>query len=442
MKKQKEIEEIKKLIQSGFDLKLISFELDIPMQELIQYKIDIETSKINNAENTVHSKMNEMRGRYKSLYFRSNKVEVAKPKELSEEELKLVQTVIKTVEEKIKAIRTVARKNRKYIASTILPELKKIEGFQLPMEHAEQLYMLLHAEELDALNTSVVDRVDYYISNERRRSLNNYAKAIEFEQYKVNDIESLKVLERRITGDMVKEAPLTAGTVKSKISSRISAIQQQDVKERIRSEIPVSIMHIIQGLANGNIDIVKANKVINEEAKKRVESKPKTMFSLTEEQERRQILIQIRTAISEKTDTFYIINPEKTILQMQELCGGELRQAIRAVVENLIKYKDYEVAKNICDKFSKKDEDKESEHTKYITGLRNEIRNAEISDIVMKAINMNGTPEEESACFSLIEKGLKMGNINLRAISLGKSEDGIKNITLADIWCDDKQKHR
>ena len=38
MLKQKEIEEIKKLIKSGFDLELISFELDVPIEQVKQCK--------------------------------------------------------------------------------------------------------------------------------------------------------------------------------------------------------------------------------------------------------------------------------------------------------------------------------------------------------------------------------------------------------------------
>ena len=36
--KRKESEEVKQLIESGFELELISFELDIPIQELKQFK--------------------------------------------------------------------------------------------------------------------------------------------------------------------------------------------------------------------------------------------------------------------------------------------------------------------------------------------------------------------------------------------------------------------
>ena len=139
----------------------------------------------------------------------------------------------------------------------------------------------------------------------------------------------------------------------------------------------------------------------------------------------------------EKTQQYHIESPETTVFQIQELCDGELVQAIRTVVKNLTSIKDFERAKEVCNKFSSKD--KGSPLSMYIRRLRNEIRNDEISDIVLKGINMNGTEEEENLYFELIEKGLKMGNVKLSEVSLGRSQDGLRSITLADIWSDENQ---
>lgn len=441
MRNQREINQIKELIKNGFDLKLISFELDISIEELVQYKIEIETTKIDNAKSMVDSKIKEMRGRYRNLYFRKNKVEIQKPKELSEEDLELAEKVIETIEQKLEEIRKVARTKRKYIAADILPELAKIEGLQLPMKQAEKIYVLLNSQELDALNTSVIDKLDYYINRERMRSLKNYAKSIELEQYEVYDIEKLKTLERKITVGMASKDPIVAGTVKDKISNKILSMRKNEAINRIRNDIPESITKIIQGLVDGNIDIEEANKIIDEETKRRISDKPKTVFRITEEQERRQILIQIKQSISNNLDQYYIQNPETTIIKLQELTGESIEQSISTVVQSYIKQKDFETAKSICDKFGK-DEEKNNEHGIYMRTIRNEIRNAEISDIVMNLINMEVSPEQEGQYYSLIEKGIKKGNVNLRAISLGKSKDGTRNITLADIWHDENQKCR
>ena len=75
-----------------------------------------------------------------------------------------------------------------------------------------------------------------------------------------------------------------------------------------------------------------------------------------------------------------------------------------------------------------------------ISGFRKEIRNAEIADMVLKGIHMQGTADEEEQYFKTLEKGIRNGNIKLGAVSLGKNQDGSKTITLADIW--DVQRQR
>ena len=63
-------EEIVKLIKDGFDLELISFELDVPMEILVQLKHELENTgnKKNSDEVT---KMEQMRQKYKELFLKS-----------------------------------------------------------------------------------------------------------------------------------------------------------------------------------------------------------------------------------------------------------------------------------------------------------------------------------------------------------------------------------
>ena len=61
---------------------------------------------------------------------------------------------------------------------------------------------------------------------------------------------------------------------------------------------------------------------------------------------------------------------------------------------------------------------------------------------MIKGLKASGTIEEEKRCFELIRDGIEMGNIKLDAISLGKSQDGLRTITLSDIWYDQKQNEK
>lgn len=441
-------EEIKELIKSGFSLQLISFELDIPTKRLEQYQREIELSKRlkynqgniqdrnipikSNQKNHTDLKMRQMREKYQKLYLQSDSVEEKTMKELSEKEIECINSVIKVIEKAIEEMKDCSKKERRKVARNILLEIKKIEKYPLTIEQAEKLIFLLRAEELKEINIDVNDKTEASINRARKRNIIKLAEAIDIAQAQEERLEELEKLKRTITIDLIKEEPNFIRLVESRIRNKILKMQQQKIKERIRNEIPSRVIMIIVALTNGTLDIKEANIIIEEEAKKRVESKPKNKFSLAEEQEKRQILSQIKTAIIERAERYPINNPEKTIQQVQELCGGELGQALRTVVKNLVARKDFETAKEICDRFYK--QNKENQSAKYIKILRSEIRKEEIADMVLKGINMRGTPEQESAYFDLIEKGLQKSKIKLSSVYLGKSKDGTKNISLADIW--------
>ncbi len=467
MIKDNEVDEIKKLIQSGFDLELISFELDIPLEDIkqIKQKIDKQESTrkgkrysyseiVSNRNKEAHQKMQQMRERYKNLYFKSNKVDkVDNVKQLSEEEIEIINSCITKIQNSIEEIRDISKYERRKNVANILEEVKKIQNYPLTIEQVEKLNILMDVEGLTKSSffydvkslkkynlSNAISNIIKKIDNYQRIIDRKLVEAIDIAQSQTEDLEELKALKQKITTEMEIENEILIGSVKSKINNKISKIQQNKALERIKNDIPKSILEIINNLANGTVDIEKAKKIIEEEAKKRVDSKPKTTFSLTEQQEKRQILIQIGIAIREKSDRFYVVNPETTIYQIQELCGKDLGQAVRIVVENLISRKDFEEAKRICSKFSGKD--KGDIIATVMKDLRLKIRNAEISDIVLKGINTQGTEEEERKYFELIEKGIKMENVKLKAISLGKSQDGTRNITLADIWTDENQEEK
>lgn len=68
------------------------------------------------------------------------------------------------------------------------------------------------------------------------------------------------------------------------------------------------------------------------------------------------------------------------------------------------------------------------------------IRYAEISDLAQKLLNPKNTSEEDKIYYDVLSRVIKKENINLSAILLGRTQDGSKDITLADIWNSEGQK--
>lgn len=479
MLKQNEVEEIKKLIKHGFDLELISFELDIPIEDVEKCKAELNKVKhtkvqsakevIDKRNKLVDTKINQIKERYKKLFFKNAKVQVREQKYSKSKGVEKVNLIISEVEKLLKeiieckeriskilpnkklindriaegieekTIREEVIKNLKELgrlSSKLLSQLNEIEKYKLTIEQAEKLYSLIHSEHFDKPNLKWIGEPDYYMPQNRAIIDAKLVETIDIMQSETEDTEELKNLSKKLEMKLRKSDKVKAETIKRKIENKINKIDQQKVVDRVKNDIPESIKTIIQDLAGGTLDIQVANEIIENEVKNRATKNPKTKFALTDEQLKKQILYQIKTNLEEKPEQYNIDDPEKTIMQIEELCGGELEQAIRVVVKNLIEKKDFEKAKQVFEKTSSRLKNNSS--MKYKKILKKEIQNAEIADMILKLINMDNI-EEQRMYFNLIENGIEKENINLSAISLGKSQDGSKSITLEDIWTDERQ---
>lgn len=433
MTKNSRVEEIKKLIKNGFDLELISFELDMPIEEVNKYKIELE--KVN--KKNTYPKMEKLRERYKELFYKTNEIKLEK-QILTPQEENLINSVISEFEKIEENLKGASKDKKRREVFKITKGIESIEECNLTVEQAEKLYYLLQANEIKKLKFMSRKNKDYKMNKCEKIVTKKVVDAIDVAQSQAENIEELKSLEKKLTMKMNSSNQIIIGTVKNKIKNKILKINQRKAIEK-QKNIPDNINLIIKELASGTLDIEKANIYIENEVKDRRKNKPENKFAVTDEQEKRQIFGQIMKNLVDNSEKYNIENPETTIQQIQELCDCGMEQAIRIVVKNFSGRKNFEKANEICNEFLNKSGN--NSMFNYMKILKKEIKNDEIGDIVLKAINLNGTYEKEKECFELIEKGLNMGNVNLRAVSLGKTQDGLKNITLADIWIDRSINH-
>lgn len=430
-----EKKQIQNLIKNGFDIESISFEFEIPIEYVKICKQELESNKHTNI------KIEIIRERYKKLFLEGDEIEIKQQPQVSQQDNELIEKVIMAIETKVQESVGLEQNEKKKIVRVILNELEKIKDCQLTIEQAEELIYLLNSEEPRGIGRGIEGRLNIYFDSVKLKLYRKLAKSIDIIQAQTDNIEELRLLSKKITYVMTQKDQITIGSVKDRINNKILTLTQKQAIDKIRNDIPESIDNIVLDIAQGRLDFESANLIIDKEAKKKTIGRPKTMFALTEEQCRRQILIQIRTIIAEKSSKYHIENPKITIEQLQKLCCIELEQAVRAVVENLIFSKDFERAKQVCNEFDSND-NKKMDYINTIQRLRKDIKNAEIGELVLKLIEMQSTPEEENACFELIEKGLRFGKTKMESISLGKSKNGLRDITLADVWNEEKQNCR
>ena len=102
MDNQEYKEKIKKIIKRGYDLKLISVELKMPIEELEMYKNEIEKE----SQESGHSSMLTLKENYYKLYSKKkeNNNFANKTKTLTKQEKVKLEKIFKEIEKELRSI--------------------------------------------------------------------------------------------------------------------------------------------------------------------------------------------------------------------------------------------------------------------------------------------------------------------------------------------------
>lgn len=398
--------------------------------------------KVVKASNKPKTKLDIMRAKYREKYEASIVTNSSKkaPIELTQEESEKVNEALLTMTEAVNSCDG-EKDSSKNMTKIILKNADKVFKKNISLAQAKQLADLLESEKITsslqffaAQNIPEISRKIRWI---KRSSLNRLADCIEHEMNNINDLEQLEALSKLLNFDMEKES-LHVMTVKSSIKRKIEKIKTEEREKRIREDIPEDIREIISGLAKGEVDIARAKNKIAEMAKAKVASRKATKFTLNEEQEIRQYIAQIRGALNKQATRFPIEDPKKTIDLLEQLTDDHSSTNLHTVITNQLSRKKFDEAQELCQEYINKARGNQEE-VAYLFNLRKRIRNSKIGDIVFRTIHSDISPEDEEKFWTLIEDGLSMGNVKMSNISVGKSRDGYRTITLQDIWPEDEK---
>lgn len=396
-------------------------------------KENTETNKESEQTSETHKKLELMRRKYKEKY--SLKIgqdnNRKQDKELTMREKEIVNNCL---EKMMQAVDNWdgSRTNAKELIKTIFDNAKTVYDKNIDMEQATQLVSIMDSSNVEAALKYFKDVIALKINGIRKKAYRKLAEKISEEMEETDDLETLEKLEKKMTTQMEKEN-LAVLNVRTNLSKKIERIKREEITKRIREDIPTELQTIISGLAKGKLDVEEAKKVIENMAKNRVEQKKATKFTLTEEQVRKRYLMQISKALSEQAEKYPIENPEQTMQLLQSLTNGSFLLQLNTVVENLVSRKEFEEADKICQSYVSKTNNN-IEAFAYIKNLRKRTRNAKIGDLVYRTIHSNLSSEEEEKFWGLLQEGLGRNNVKMANIVVGKTQDGLRSITLEDIW--------
>lgn len=405
---KEQVLEVKELIKYGFSLEGIATGFKIPIEEVEKLKRQIEEEKQPKQKETGNKK---------------------------------TKTEPETIQKKSKEIST----SRKEIQG-MLKKYQEIFGEQIKEAQSETSKGELSEKEFE----NAIQKMNLLIGrlknmgnlpkNPKRvkleKVINAYGRLIEDDlmkkAYRAESIEELKELSAKIPTKIYG-----VGSAEGYIRNKIARIQQQTLMDNIRNNISADIEKIIEDLANGEIDIQCANEAVEAEARRKVESSKGSKFGLTLDGQRRQILIQIHTALREKADEYIIKSPSKAIKGLIELGGADSIQAVTIVTQNFIERKEYGRALAICEMSFKSPSDEEMRQVQL---LKRQIKAARLGDLARRMLSSEKSLEEREAEYETLKTAMKMEGINASQILIGKTNSGNIPVYLNKILVDEKQR--
>lgn len=263
--------------------------------------------------------------------------------------------------------------------------------------------------------------------------------AVANELKEVTDLAGLQNIRARITriSRETQSVNYRIGIADSNISQQIQKLNSQKTVYNLRNNIPSAVEKLVQSIANGTMNIEEANEIIAQEAERRVSLTEKSKFSLSKEQQERQVTIQVRTLLSERGDTYSIKDPNKALEQLSQLSKKDVEksQLFKIVAQNLLAQRRYDELSAFCDQYIKlrRFDEVESEMSRSAREKKKEIAYKKIGDMVVDRIKSPSNKQEDEVFMKLLKDKLTEGNIAPTRIKLGRIKGGSKEITLAEI---------
>ena len=143
--------------------------------------------------------------------------------------------------------------------------------------------------------------------------------------------------------------------------------------------------------------------------------------------------------MNEQGSKYPIESPEKTIELLEQLTDDTSLTNLNTVIANQTSRKKFDEAQDLCEKYISKLKDNMEDRV-YLNSIKKRIRNEKIGDLVYRTIHSDISAEDEKKFWDLLQQGLSMENVKMSNINIGRTQDGLRNITLQDIWPDGEKE--
>ena len=447
---------IREIIADGFDdLEAISFEMDIPMVTLLNIKRQIireksiqerkeavERQKLERKElekrAEVIDKIEMLRRNYERIYngLDANAGKRELPVEIPDNPA--VELAIKRMESVIEGIR-----DRKERLKRVLGEINSIMNEQMSLEQANRIVSILMDRQNLPVPQGVNDKTQRYLySTYRSKIVKKLVDGVKTRAALTDDIEELKSLSRILSADIERVDYTVVSSIRANIQSKITRIQTEKRNYEMEHEFPKNIISIIENLVSKDINEEALGSAIDSEVQRRISTSTiKFSDANTPERQRVQVYYRVIKALAVLANEYPIQSADRVMSVLEKMFHMGFDSNFRAVINNYIERNEMVAARYLCDRFNGI-YGADTSCSNSIQKVRGDILRAEIGQIILRGIQANASEKAKKDFIDVFERRMKEHRYSYSLIPLGRTKDGMKKITLQDIWGEDREQRR
>lgn len=451
MVKERELALIREIIADGYEnLDAISFELDIPMVTLVEIKRQVELEKKNQktkaeAERSIQNeryesiqRLGQLRRNYEFIYNGLNTKSEHKKIPQETPDNPVASTTIERIETIVENDKSV--KNR---LVSVLKELENIKNESISLNQAERIIsIIMDRQKLPVPDVDSSGVMNYTIKTYKKIMIKKLVEGVKVKLELTNDVKELARLNRVLSSVVEQADYVLVAPVKMCIQSKISKIQIEKRNYDMENNFSEDILTILNNFAAKDMKEEEIDQAIENEVQRRISNNTSIYPGMDSvEKQRVQVYYKLVKAMERLAEEYPIERADKVIEVLEKKFGMGFDSNLRAVISNYIERNQFVAANYICDRFIKT-MSSDDERSNRINRVKSDIMRAEIGQIILRGIQASATEQEQNQFFDVLERKMKQHRYGYSLIPLGRTKDGMKKITLDDIWGDDRAINR
>ncbi len=398
-------------------------------------------SKKGKATQSQSNRMDIMREKYRAEY-RGQPLSTATAKSDPEYVEKILDSISLDFD---KLQSSIEKKKREELFIRIMKSFNAFEPYEISIDNCDYLSRILSDRSIQSFaNDCLINKFGRdYIFN-AKKIINSRRNHILLKM--ASEANTSKELTRilRLYGKEESTTIYDGGTLE-KIERKRQALFQAESRRNYYNNIGIEVDTVLCDVASGSITEEEFERFVVNATQRRME-KAGTSRNRKIEDERKQVIKNIRVLLAELGKRYKIEDVEafkEFYLRFLDVSSQGEAGYMNMVVANMLANHQYDEAKAFCSKYTDVEitTGTQFELAKQAEGVKKKIELKRAGTTFLNRLNNKKSDEDDEIFLKSFELSLlNQGVSKLTDIKLGKNNTGTKDITLFDIWYDERAR--